>query len=111
MSQTRSDQIRTLNDAFRRHLNGHGQLLITRGVEAAGEAFVMSALGTVQEFDDFSEDNDPYGEHDFGAFELDGRKLFWKIDCYDRSLEAGSPDPADPEVTCRVLTVMLADEY
>jgi hypothetical protein len=59
----------------------------------------------------FTNDNDPYGEHDFGAFDVDGARLFWKIDYYDRSLSGGSPDPTDPAVTCRVLTIMLAWEY
>ena len=61
--------------------------------------------------DAFCEDNDPYGEHDFGAFEVEGEKLFWKIDYYDKALEHGSEDPADPTRTTRVLTVMLASEY
>ncbi|HUB63143.1 MAG TPA: DUF3768 domain-containing protein [Methylocella sp.] len=49
--------------------------------------------------------------HDFGSFELAGQRFFWKIDCYDKSLEFGSVDPADPENTTRVLTIMLAEEY
>ena len=57
------------------------------------------------------EDNDPHGEHDFGSFELCGRKLFWKIEYYDPDLQHGSEDPADPAKTMRVLTVMLAEEY
>jgi hypothetical protein len=36
---------------------------------------------------------------------------FGRIDCYDRATEMGSPDPADPAVTARVLTIVLADEY
>jgi hypothetical protein len=55
--------------------------------------------------------NDPYGEHDFGALDYAGAKLFWKVDCYDKSLSAGSPDPTDPNVTTRILTIMLASEY
>jgi hypothetical protein len=55
--------------------------------------------------------NDPYGERDFGAFELAGEKLIWKIDYYDRMLRDASPDPADPAVTRRVLTLMLASDY
>ena len=50
-------------------------------------------------------------EHDFGAFELEGQNLFWKIDYYDTGLKYGSPNPEDPRVTRRVLTIMLAEEY
>lgn len=59
----------------------------------------------------FTEDNDPHGQHDFGAFTLDGRKIFWKIDYYDPSMEFGSEDPSDDEKTFRMLTIMLAEEY
>jgi Protein of unknown function (DUF3768) len=62
-------------------------------------------------FDVFTDDNDPHGEHDFGAVDEGGVRCFWKIDCYDRATEFGSPDPADPAVTTRVLTIMRADEY
>ena len=65
----------------------------------------------VKRFSDFTEDNDPHGEHDFGAFDHAGDKIFWKIDYYDRDLQSGSPDPTDPEATTRVLTIMLAGEY
>ena len=50
-------------------------------------------------------------EHDFGSFTLAGRKFFWKIDAYDIEMQFGSPDPADPAKTTRVLTIMLAEEY
>ncbi len=66
----------------------------------------------LREFDNFTDDNDPYGEHDFGSFEHDGMKIFWKIDYYDKHCSArGSEDPSDPEQTLRVLTIMLAHEY
>jgi hypothetical protein len=65
----------------------------------------------VFKFSDFTPDNDPHGEHDFGSFEHAGKSIFWKIDCYDRDLNFGSPNPADPNVTARVLTVLLAEEY
>jgi hypothetical protein len=92
-------------------LTGDGLWVITRGVRALGADFVACAVRKVQAFDRFDADNDPYGEHDFGAFSLCGERLFWKIDCYDRALAAGSPNPADPDVTVRVLTLMLASEY
>jgi Protein of unknown function (DUF3768) len=65
----------------------------------------------VELFDDFTEDDDPHGERDFGAFENEGQRIFWKIDYYDTTLTKGSANPADPQQTVRVLTIMLASEY
>ena len=65
----------------------------------------------VQSFADFNADNDPYGEHDFGSFEVAGEPFFWKIDYYDTDMACESDDPSDPEKTTRVLTIMLAAEY
>ena len=72
---------------------------------------VGAILGKVMSFEDFTPDNDPHGEHDFGAFEHAGKRIFWKIDYYDAACENGSEDPADASKTTRVLTIMLADEY
>ena len=104
------DRIRELNDAFRHTFVG-GAVMITAGVEAMPAEQRRSLLAKVRAFDTFTEDNDPHGEHDFGAVDEDGVRCFWKIDLYDRATEFGSPDPADPAVTTRVLTVMLVDEY
>ena len=113
MSETQAAQsaakIAALNDAFRRQ-PGPGWMM-TDGVHALGPAFAAAAVAAVRGQDRFDEDDDPHGEHDFGAVVVQGRKLFWKIDCYDLDLAFGSPDPADPAVTRRVLTVMLAEEY
>jgi hypothetical protein len=68
-------------------------------------------LAKVSSFNGFDDDNDPWGEHDFGSLEYEGQTFFWKIDYYDPALKWGSEDPADPHKTVRVLTVMLADEY
>jgi hypothetical protein len=117
LALTRSEQIRILNDAFRTTVLpvgstiGTDELVITRGVADRGADFIDRAVTAVRTFCDFTQDNDPFGEHDFGTFELDGVNLFWKIDCYDQDLDFGSPDPADPAVTRRVLTVLLAEEY
>ncbi len=71
----------------------------------------MSVIFRVMTFSEFTPENDPYGEHDFGNFELAGRRFFFKLDYYDRDLVFGSDDPADPAKTTRVLTLMLAEEY
>ena len=105
-----AERIRALNDAFRRTFVG-GAVMITAGVEAMPLDQRRSLLAKVRAFDAFSEDNDPHGEHDFGAVDEGGVRYFWKIDYYDRATEFGSPDPADPAVTTRVLTIMRADEY
>ncbi len=106
----RMNKIALLNDAFRRSFSG-GKVMMTAGVDALPDMVKATALQMVATFNEFNEDNDPYGEHDFGSFELCSRKFFWKIDLYDRELKHGSENLADPEKTTRVLTVMLADEY
>jgi hypothetical protein len=108
------ERIRALNDALRQRGPVAAELdqwLLTPGVVALGPDAVAEAIEAVRTFDAFTPDNDPYGEHDFGSWEFREQSLFWKIDCYDRSLSGGSPDPADPDVTRRVLTIMLALEY
>jgi hypothetical protein len=106
----KAERIRELNDAFRT-AGGPVDWVITRGVASLGPEFVGEAVRAVRAFDDFSADNDPHGEHDFGAFAVAGERLLWKIDYYDQALEFGSEDPADASLTRRVLTVMLAAEY
>ncbi len=105
------DQVRRLNDHFRCFGIGRGSIMLTAGVHEAGEAFVAAAVAAVRAFDAFDRDNDPYGEHDFGAFNLEGERLFFKIDYYDLDLQGRSPDPGDSAVTHRVLTIMFASEY
>lgn len=85
--------------------------MLTLGVEDLGLGFASAAVATVRGFDAFDRDNDPHHEHDFGAFTLQGHRLFFKIDYYDLDLAGHSPDAADPEQTHRVLTIMLASEY
>ena len=106
----RAFRLAALNDALRQTFSG-GRILTTQGVTALGEEAVQALLRQLQTYDQFDQDNDPYGEHDFGVLEYEGEKLFWKIDYYDQNLEYGSEDPADPAKTCRVLTLMLASEY
>ena len=103
-------KIALLNDAFRTTLSG-GTVLLSAGVHELPDMVKAAAIRRVATFDAFTEDNDPYGEHDFGSFDLCGRRFFWKIDYFDLSLTVGSSNPADPDITCRVLTLMLASEY
>jgi len=107
---THTEKIRELNDKLRRNLDT-GLAVITPGVAALGIDAVEKIVKTVAVFDDFSHANDPHQEHDFGSFEAHGETIFFKIDYYDRSLSNLSPDPSDPTVTQRVITIMLASEY
>ncbi len=106
-----NQRIRELNDRFRTKGQGRGSIMLTRGIQELGGEFAVSVMSAVRSFDDFSDDNDPWGEHDFGAFTHDGQKIFWKLDYYDPSLTAGSENPANEGLTHRVLTIMLASEY
>jgi hypothetical protein len=105
-----TDQIRSLNDELRQHLLGGGAI-ITPGVAALGGEAVERLVKTIAVFDDFCNANDPHEEHDFGCFDFDGTQVMFKIDYYDKTLTYHSPDPADPAVTERVITIMLAEEY
>jgi hypothetical protein len=107
---TKTDQIRALNDELRQHLLG-GIAVITPGIAALGKEAVDRIVKTIAVYDDFCHANDPDEEHDFGAFEADGHRVFFKIDYFDKNLTHHSPDPADPSVTERVITIMLAEEY
>ena len=103
-------KIRDLNDQFRKTFVG-GTVLLTRGVDGLGDETKRKVLAAIREFDNFSQDNDPYGTHEFGGVEIDGKRVWFKIDCYDKNHEYGSPDPSDPAVTARVLTILLPEEY
>jgi DNA-directed RNA polymerase subunit RPC12/RpoP len=107
---SKRETIAMLNDAFRRSFAG-GKVVMTCGVDELPDMVKAEALCAVAAYRTFTDDNDPHGEHDFGNFELCGRKFFWKIDYYDRDVRNGSDDPSDAERTTRVLTVMLASEY
>jgi Protein of unknown function (DUF3768) len=104
---TKTDQIRALNDELRQHLLG-GLAVITPGVAALGQEAVERIVKTIAVYDDFCHANDPHEEHDFGSFEADGQKIFFKIDLYEEPDVKGAN--GEPVVT-RVLTIMLAEEY
>lgn len=103
-------QIRALNDLLRVQRTG-GQLFVTQGICSLGPRYVPAIIQAVTEFADFTADNDPYGEHDYGALDVLGHRICWKIDYWDRQMKYGSPNPADASVTTRILTIMLVSEY
>jgi hypothetical protein len=117
----RAKAIAELNDRFRkdfyvpsfgaRPVPGH--IVCTSGIAALPPELQIRIWADVAQFSSFSEDNDPHGEHDFGAFDIEGAgTIFWKIDYYaDKSCSFGSEDPADPARSFRILTIMLASEY
>jgi Protein of unknown function (DUF3768) len=86
-------------------------VVMTNGVAALSRGVVNRIFAAVAAFTDFNPSNDPWGEHDCAAFTVNDLRLIWKIDYYDRSRQLHSSDAADPKVTTRVLTVMLASEY
>ena len=106
----RTKKIADLNDAFRTSLAG-GRIVFTSGVAALGQRIQVEVLRAVRAFNAFTPDNDPYGEHDFGSFKVAGNKFFWKIDYFNPSLSHHTDDAANPAITVRVMTIMLAEEY
>src|SRR6202521_5579196 len=107
---SKTARIRALNDELRQNFAG-GVAVMTPGIAALGAAAVARIVKTIAVFDDFCHANDPYSEHDFGSFQADGHSIVFKIDYFDKTLTYASPDPSDPAVTQRVITIMLAEEY
>lgn len=104
------DLIRFYNDELRRNLTGGGAFM-TVGVAALGPEMAQRIIDAIAQYDEFNVDNDPYGKGDFGCLELNGHRIFFKVDYYSKDMTGASPDPSDPSVTRRILTIMLAEEY
>ncbi len=100
-----------LNDLCRKSLGVTCRLVQTFGINSLTEENQFAIHEKVELFNDFNEENDPYGEHDSGAIAHNGQKIFWKIDYYDPDLIHVSENPSDSIQTTRVLTIMLANEY
>ena len=108
MGEDSVTKIRQMNDHARCNF-ADCQIVLTRAVQKLES---LDCLFTqIQQFDVFTQANDPYGEHDFGAVQHLDQTVFWKIDYYDLDMTMHSPDPSDPNVTARVLTIMLGEEY
>ena len=103
-------RIRALNTQLRQTLKG-GRITSTAGFYHLGGPLRERFFQAISDFNDFNPDNDPFDEHDIGKVEINGVTVFWKIDYYNIDRTGHSPDPSCPEVTQRVLTLMLATEY
>ena len=108
---TTTPTIAELNDRFRKGDRSLGKTVGSEIFSNLSPDQKLAIIRLVREFDDFNEGNDPHQEHDFGSVEYDGDKWLWKIDYYDPNYEHGSEDPANPAVTRRLMTIMLASEY
>ena len=121
VTEKKAEKIRNLNDRFRKGLPSPsdvpGRVVITQGIQSLTDdvakpgKHLPAMFETIRSFEAFDETNDPYEEHDFGAFNFLGERVFWKIDYYAPDMLHGAEDPTDLENTVRVLTVMLSHEY
>ena len=102
--------IATLNDKFRKSFIG-GEVLLSAGIAAMSSEDKANIVSMVQNFNDFNDDNDVYGEHDFFSFDYKGDKIIAKIDYYDLNNQYMSENPANPDITNRVLTIMKVFEW
>ena len=102
--------IATLNDKFRRSFI-NGEVLLSAGIAAMSSEDKANIVSMVQNFNDFTEDNNVYGERDFGSFDYKGEKILWKIDYYDLNNQYHSENPANPDITNRILTIMTVFEW
>ena len=111
MKQNRDTaRIRELNDKFRTTFTS-GKVMMTSAVAEMKPEARAKLISAVRRFDRFGKHNNPHGENDFGAVEIEDEKFFWKIECYDLAMSQHSVDAANPDATIRVLTIMRADEY
>ena len=102
--------IATLNDKFRKSFIG-GEVLLSAGIAAMSSEDKANIVALVQNFDNFTPDNNPYSENDFGSFDYKGEKILWKIDYYDLNNQYHSENPANPDITNRILTIMTVFEW
>lgn len=106
-------KVAELNDKLRRNIfhSGKDKVVLTSGFSALPFDEQLRILIKVKEFKDFNKGNNPYGERDFGRIEHNGKDYFFKIDYYNKTMDAGSEDASNPDITIRILTIMRSDEY
>lgn len=126
-SREQTARIARLNDLARRAMGIACTAVATAGFRSLPDADQSWVRELIETYNAFTDDNDPYGERDFGTIyqlcdgswtterprlrEDERERVFWKIDYYDRDMRFASEDAANPAITRRVLTIMLSDEY
>jgi len=111
LETTRRATIARLDDNFRA-TGEDGWGLLSRGVALLPIANKDEVIRAVRLFDAFTPDSDPHGEHDCAVVSAGGERIIWKIDYHQRDRNRQTdPDPAGPDTTQRVMTIMLAEEY
>jgi hypothetical protein len=119
MTKQAAGAIAAMNDQLRGRLGmpifgepyTPGRIFFTAGINALPPSTQIALWFAIRDFTDFTLENNPHGERDFGAVHLEGAgEVFWNYYA-DETMTYGSEDPSDPARCFRVLTIMLASEY
>jgi Protein of unknown function (DUF3768) len=105
VSSNRRAKIIELNDQLRTTFKG-GRVQMTPGVydlDAQLHGRAVYVMSKYSKFDDSS-------EHDWGVFIFAGYSFEWRIEYRGKDGTGVSPDPADPEMTFRVLTLYVLQD-
>lgn len=109
--QVKKTTVAKLNDRFRNGDKSLGEYKMSRQVLALPRKKQKQLFKEIQDFSDFTSENDPRGEHNMGKVTMDGVEYVWKIDYLDTSMIMLSDAPEDINKTTRVLLLIRADEY
>jgi hypothetical protein len=98
-------KIITLNDQLRTTFNG-GRVQMSPAVGTLDPQLRGRALSALSRYNKFADG----GEHDWGVFIFAGYSFEWRIEYRAKEGIGVSPDPADPEMTFRVLTLYVVND-
>ncbi len=112
-------KVADLNDQLRKDMftgnmlkkhNLKNKIILTPGIAGLNLIDKEKIFFSVKYYGNFTKNNNPWGEKDFGSFNFKKETFNWKIDYYDNDMKYHSPDKSDPDKTVRVLTIMKAEE-